>query len=296
MANTLLTPSVIARRALANLYANSVMLPLVTRDYDEDFTANVGDTVTVRKPATLTANTYSQAVGISIQNVTESSTTVKLDTLYDVSVAITSVERALTLDDFDEQVIAPAMEALAGKVDAGLLGLVSDVSQSVTVTPYNVSSAPHPTFALIDAGRTLDQKFVPEADRAAVVDAWIGAAFQKDALTHEADKVGDDGTALRRGSIARQLHGFDTVKSTRITSARGIAFHPSAFAFVSRPLPQPQGAASSEVVNFRGLSVRVVADYNVTYKQDVVSFDILCGFKTLDANRAVILNGQSVSS
>ncbi len=295
MANTLLTPSVIARRALANLYANSVMLPLVVRDYDNDFTAQIGDTVTVRKPATLTANAYSQAVGISIQNVTETSTTVKLDKIADVSVAVTSTDYALSLDDFDEQVVAPAMEAIVGKIDAAILALVADVSQSVSVTPYNVSTAPHPTFALIDAGRALDLKFVPEDDRAAVLDAWIAASFRKDPLSHEADKVGDDGTALRRNSIGR-IHGFDTVKSTRITSAQGVAFHKSAFAFVTRPMPKPRGAAASEVVNFRGLSVRVVADYNITYKQDVISFDILYGTKTLDANRAVILNGQGVSS
>jgi hypothetical protein len=295
MANTLLTPSKIARRALANLYANSVMLPLVVRDYDDEFTGNQGDTVTIRKPATLTANTYSQAVGISIQNATETSTTVKLDKIADVSIALTSTDYALNLDSFDEQFVAPAMEAIAGKIDAAILAEVANISQSVNVTAYNVSTAPHPTFALIDAGRTLDQKFVPESDRAAVLDAWIAASFNKDALTHEADKVGDDGTALRRASIGT-IHGFDTVKSTRITSAQGVAFHKSAFAFVSRPMPKPRGAASSEIVNFRGLSVRVVADYNITYKQDVISFDILYGTKTLDANRAVILNGQGVSS
>jgi hypothetical protein len=295
MANTLLTPSVIARRALANLYANSVMLPLVNRDYDDEFTAQIGDTVTVRKPATLTANTYSQAVGISIQNVTETSTTVKLDKIADVSVAVTSTDYALSLDSFDEQVVAPAMEAIAGKIDAALLALASDISQSVNVSAYVQATAAHPTFALIDAGRALDLKFVPDTDRAAIVDPWIGAAMRRDELTHAADKVGDNGSALRRAGIGT-IHGFDTAMSNRITSAQGLAFHKSAFTFVTRPMPKPRGAAQSEIVNFRGLSVRVVADYNITYKQDVISFDILYGTKTLDANRAVILNGQGVSS
>jgi hypothetical protein len=222
MANTLLTPSKIARRALANLYANSVMLPLVVRDYDDEFTGNQGDTVTIRKPATLTANTYSQAVGISIQNATETSTTVKLDKIADVSIALTSTDYALNLDSFDEQFVAPAMEAIAGKIDAAILAEVANISQSVTVAPYVVATAPHPTFALIDAGRQLDLRFVPDSDRAAVLDAWIAASFRKDALTHEADKVGDEGSALRRNSIGT-LHGFDTVKSTRITSAQGVA-------------------------------------------------------------------------
>ena len=39
----------------------------------------------------------------------------------------------------------------------------------------------------------------------------------------------------------------------------------------------------------------MVQDYDITYKQDVISLDILCGVKTLDANRAVVLNGLADS-
>ena len=49
------------------------------------------------------------------------------------------------------------------------------------------------------------------------------------------------------------------------------------------------------MVSYKGLSVRVVQDYDVTYKQDIISLDILCGVETLDATRAVKLNGLADS-
>ena len=45
MANTFATPDTIARMALATLYNDSIMLPLVSRDFDGDFTAAQGDQI-----------------------------------------------------------------------------------------------------------------------------------------------------------------------------------------------------------------------------------------------------------
>ena len=50
MANTFLTPSVVAREALMVLENNLVMANLVHRDYSDEF-VQVGDTVTIRKPS-----------------------------------------------------------------------------------------------------------------------------------------------------------------------------------------------------------------------------------------------------
>ncbi|NKZ84720.1 hypothetical protein GS982_21290 [Rhodococcus hoagii] len=56
MANTLLTPDLIARQALATLYESMVMLPLVYTDLSTEFTTQkIGDTVNVRKPAVFEA-------------------------------------------------------------------------------------------------------------------------------------------------------------------------------------------------------------------------------------------------
>ena len=59
-----------------------------------------------------------------------------------------------------------------------------------------------------------------------------------------------------------------------------LAFHPMAFAFVTRPLDEPR-SANSYVVNYDGLSLRVVEGYDVTTKKTTLSMDILYSFKTI---------------
>jgi hypothetical protein len=293
--NTFITPSVLARTALATLYNSTVMLPLVTRDYDEAFRgAAVGDTVKVIKPPTLTANTYSQAVGIVPQNVTASSVDVKMDAILDVSVELTSLEQTLNLQDLQRDVLAPAMEAIAQAIDIKILGLRSDITSSVTATAYNVSTNPHPTYDLIVAGRKLTVAKVPLLSRYAVADPYLSSAWRLDQLSHDAEKRADGGTALRDAEIGR-IHNFETYESNQITDFKGVAFHPSAFSFVTRPLELPKGAAYAAVETYKGLSVRVVWDYNVAYKKDVLSIDILCGVKTMDATRATLINGLADS-
>lgn len=75
-----------------------------------------------------------------------------------------------------------------------------------------------------------------------------------------------------------------TVKASHVAN---LAFHKNAFALVTRPLEIPMGAAKAEVINYRGLSVRAVYGYDMTYKKDIVSLDILCGVKTLTPELAV---------
>ena len=92
MGNTFLTPSIIAKEALMVLRNNAVMPSLVHRDYSEEFAA-VGDTVTIRKPATFEAKEYPNlSGGIDIQDAKEGNTSVKLDKLLDVSFAVTAKE------------------------------------------------------------------------------------------------------------------------------------------------------------------------------------------------------------
>lgn len=57
MANSILTPQIIANEALMVLQSNLTMANLVHRDYSSEF-VNVGDTITVRKPATFVAKNF----------------------------------------------------------------------------------------------------------------------------------------------------------------------------------------------------------------------------------------------
>ena len=65
-----------------------------------------------------------------------------------------------------------------------------------------------------------------------------------------------------------------------------LGFHPSAFAFVTRPLVKPSGV-ESYVTSYNGVSLRVVKGYNMTYKKEMLSMDVLYGYKTMYPELAV---------
>ena len=120
MGNTFLTPEIVAKEALMVLQSNLVMADLVHRDYSDEF-VNVGDTISVRKPAKFVAKNFAGTT--SVQDISEGSVPVKLDRFRDVTVAVTAKQLTLDIADFSEQVITPAMQAIAQAVDQDLLAL-----------------------------------------------------------------------------------------------------------------------------------------------------------------------------
>ena len=68
--------------------------------------------------------------------------------------------------------------------------------------------------------------------------------------------------------------------------AANLVFHPNAFAFISRPLQTPAGV-ESYVTSYNGISLRVVRGYDIRYKREILSMDVLYTFQTLYPELAV---------
>ena len=67
-----------------------------------------------------------------------------------------------------------------------------------------------------------------------------------------------------------------------------LAFHPLAFAYVTRPLLNPDGqGVASYVTSYNGISLRVTKGYDQKYKRSIYSMDVLYGFKTVYPELAV---------
>lgn len=67
-----------------------------------------------------------------------------------------------------------------------------------------------------------------------------------------------------------------------------LAFHPMAFAYVTRPLINPDGqGVQSYVTNYNGISLRVTKGYDQKFKRSIYSMDVLYGFKTVYPELAV---------
>ena len=284
MPNTFLTADVIAREALMLLRNNAVLSKLVHRDYSDEFVAGVGDTITVRKPAKFVANEFTGE--IEIQNHTEESTTVTMDKLLDVSFAVTSKELTMDIADFSEQLLVPAMQAFSDKIDNYLLALAkNDVKKNVVTASGEIKND------IVDARKFLTKSAAPLADRRFVYNSDVEAELLKTDLFVSAEKVGDEGTALREASLGRKF-GMDFYVDQNADTAGvdAVAFHKNAFALVTRPLALPNGATKASIVNYDGFGLRVVYGYDINKKTDTISIDMLCGVKTLDADLAAVVS------
>lgn len=204
MGNTFLTPNIIAKEAMMQLRANTVMAGLVHRDYSKEFVAGVGDTVTIRKPATFEAKEFNRNTGIEIQDATEGSDTIKLDKLLDVSFEVTAEQLTMDIASFSEQLLQPAMQSFAQKIDLYLLDLYKDVNAISGVA----GTTPNSIAAITDARQVLNENKVPLTNRRLVIDPSAENGFLQIPTFHEADKIGDSGTALREASLGRKF-GFD---------------------------------------------------------------------------------------
>lgn len=292
MANDFITPSLIAKTALATLYNSTVFAGLVWRDFDADFTGKQGDTTTVRKPAVFEAEEFDRNNGITIQNADEDTDTVVLNKIADVSFAVTSEEMTLEVENFDAQLLTPASEAIAQKIDGDLAEALVDAATTVVS-----GTQQKPSDAFVDARTQLTRNKIPNSDRHAVLSPEATGSVLKDDTFKRADASGST-AALREASIGR-ASGIDTYESQVLGygsgdkgQADGVAFHRHAVALASRLMATPQGVDAGQVAtaNYKGLALRTVIAYDHSKKQDVCSVDFLYGIKALRPSGAVEIN------
>lgn len=212
MSNTWVNPSLIAREALMQLKNNCVLANLVYRDISSQY-GNSGDTINVIKPPTYTANVWNGST-VTVQGVSETSVPVKLDKTLDVSVNVTSSEYMLNLRSASEQIVKPAMIALAQKVDEYL-------ALCYKGTPYYVSQSSTKSISdFANVAKSLNITKVPMTGRNMVVSPTVQAGYGVlDAILH-ADKSGST-EALRENSMGR-IMGIDTYMDQNVaTHAKG---------------------------------------------------------------------------
>lgn len=149
MANTLLTPTAVTRKALRILHQKCRFIGGVNRQYDDSFAksgAKIGDSLKIRLPNQYTVRS---GAALSTQDTTETSTTLQIATQKGVDLNFTSVDLTLSMDDFSERILEPACAVLAAAMEADALNMRKDVFNQVN----NAGSAA--TFAKLLAGRKL---------------------------------------------------------------------------------------------------------------------------------------------
>jgi hypothetical protein len=155
MANTLLSPQVIADAALTYFSNNLVAAKLVYREYENEFgDTKIGDTISIRKPVRYTVRDGNVA---SSQDTVEGKTTLVVNKQKGVDMEFASKDLTLTIERFGPRYIEPACEQLANFVDADVLALYKKVPNWVGTPGQIVNS--FADFGL--APQRLDEMGVP---------------------------------------------------------------------------------------------------------------------------------------
>lgn len=140
MGNELLTDQKITRKALAILHDNLNFIGNINRQYDEQFAqtgAKIGSQLRIRVP-----NEYTVRHGrvANPQNANEQAETLTVATQDGVDLAFYSDELTLSIDDFSDRHLKPAMSVLASYLESQALTMALDVANS-TGTPGTQPSA-----------------------------------------------------------------------------------------------------------------------------------------------------------
>lgn len=160
MSNSILTPTMVTRKALQILHQKLNFIGSINRSYDDAYAktgAKIGSTLKVRLPNEFTIRT---GANLAAQAVTEQSVDVVMATQKGVDVSFSSVELTLSLDDFAERILEPAMAVLASNIEADALNMALDVYQTVS----NIG-APITLNRALTARKLLTDALVPSSDR-----------------------------------------------------------------------------------------------------------------------------------
>lgn len=168
MGNTILTPDKILVKAIDVLHAKLNFLGNVNRNYDDQFAqtgGKIGTSLRIRLPEKFTVT---DGAVMQVQDSVEQSETLTVATQKHVAMSFTSADLTMSLDDFSERKIVPAMSVLASKMESDALTMALDVYNATGTT----GTPPTSLLPYLQAKAKLNQYLAPmDNRRRALVDS-----------------------------------------------------------------------------------------------------------------------------
>lgn len=205
MANRFITPSVVAREAITLLASNTVAANLVHRGHAQEFTASkVGDTVSVRRPATFAMDEF-DGNSINVQDASESSVPLTLEKHFDISFKVSARDLTLSVNDFAQQLLAPALLEFSEGIDRYLLSKVANVGR-VAPDAMDPKAVPTGIGDVAKLREVMTSNRIPRPWNAVVSPTYETNLLSINSFV-EADKRGNT-DAMREASLGRVM-GID---------------------------------------------------------------------------------------
>lgn len=153
MPNAIITPTIIAKEAIMQLENNLVLGNNVHREYKKEF-VKVGNSVNVRMPVDFTVT---DGATRSNQDVVEKNSTVKVDKRKHVSWKFSTQDLTLSVEEYSERYIKPAMIRLGNQVDADIAALYKYVYHA----NGTAGTTPATFMSVAGAAQKMDEVAVP---------------------------------------------------------------------------------------------------------------------------------------
>lgn len=196
-------PEMWANESIAILVENMVAGNLVYRDF-ENVLKGYGDVVNVPKPGELEAKRKTNADNVVIQDVVASNVQVPLNQHIHTSFLIRDGEESKAYKDLVNEFLRPAIIAQARFIDRVVLGQYVQFLNSASGSLGGLTSG-NALATLLNLRQKLNINKVPMEGRNVILNPVSETTLLSLDLFLNADKVGDDGTALREASLGRKL-------------------------------------------------------------------------------------------
>jgi hypothetical protein len=198
MANTLLTISQITRKSAMILHQKANFIGNMHRGYDDAYAktgAKIGDTLRIRLP-----NQYAVRTGMtmSAQNTVEEKVDLTVNNVMGVDLNFTSEDLALSLDDFSDRILDPALSVLAANLESAVYTLLYKKVYNLV----NGDGAALTFTHIAQARQKLTENLAPTSQRSCILTPTHTTKFGTDTkgLFHDSDSIVEQ---WREGSIGR---------------------------------------------------------------------------------------------
>lgn len=217
MSNTVLTHNVVAKEAAAMLIEESVFIKSINRGREQEFNKDkagykVGSEVRIKIPPVPVVTDGKEYNGDDADlNAKETSRILKVDTQKHVSLEFGAAEQTLSLTDFKERFLKPAIQSLATTVDADLLKrAIVTVNNSTLIGANEI----HPLAPFGRAREMLARSLTPAANRMALLSADFsnGIVDTSGTLFNPSAEIAKQ---YKEGYLGRS-RGFEFVESEHI--------------------------------------------------------------------------------
>ncbi|MBP8125851.1 MAG: hypothetical protein KAZ26_24605 [Caldilineaceae bacterium] len=285
-------PEIWAAQALGYLKANTVMVNLVNKDFQNEI-ARDGDTINIPQRGSLSVQTKTAGGTFSPESPTGTS----------VAATVTHKYVSFIVEDIAEAQSRP--ELIGGYIEDGIKLIGEDIDQAILNLYSGFSTTPIDATAgiavgsITEARRLLNSAKVPQMDRYIVWHEDAEAEILKLAQFTSAQNDPANATALQNATMGRKFgfaHYMDQQVAVATGEVKNLAFHRDAITLATRVLPAPPAGlgANASTMSEDGIGVRVLWGYNMSYGGVQVNIEILYAVAEMRDNHAVVIRSTEV--